>query len=313
VIFVTGLCPRKCFYCPLSRTRRRDILLVNEIRVSRIEDIVREVALTGAEGAGLTGGDPLVRLERTARIIEVLKTEFGDDFHIHLYTSGMTLTREVIERLISVGLDEIRLHPPANIVDRLVEMLKQYAKQLSIGFETPAFPGRSNDIVKLAMKLEASSLHFLNINELEFSETNYMALIQRGYSLSEDYITAQGSREAALQALRLCSQRRLNVTLHFCPASSKDRFQTGLRLYRRAIITAKPYELVTDYGTLVFIEGLKALVDIPSCLLSWHKGRVRTSLHFADFIEDALLVEELGSADRLRVYEAPLKDTHARH
>ena len=91
VIFVTGLCDDWCYYCPVSRERLgKDVFRVNERNVSSIREAVNEIERSGARGASITGGDPLLRPSRTLEIIRVLKEVFGRRFHIHLYTSGST-------------------------------------------------------------------------------------------------------------------------------------------------------------------------------------------------------------------------------
>jgi len=304
VIFVTGLCPRNCFYCPLSSEKRgRDVFYVNEVRVGSLKDMVREVSISAAEGAGLTGGDPLMRLQRTLSVIETLKREFGRGFHIHLYTSGVMLNDKVLRSLIGAGLDELRIHPPPEILDTVVALVKNYVSALDIGFELPAIPGEEEYLTAVIAELEDAGVKFLNLNELEFSETNYAALLQRGYEVSDDYISARGSRETALRVLSFAKSRGACISVHFCPAMSKDRYQTSLRLFRRAIVTALPYEHVTDYGTLVFAEGEELKKYLPRQLYSVKGSRVAGSIFYSDFLANSRIVEELASADRLRVYE----------
>ncbi|MEM4556059.1 MAG: radical SAM protein, partial [Acidilobaceae archaeon] len=85
VIFVTGLCPEDCFYCPISPERwRLDVTYVNEERVYSLNDIVIEVNRMSALGAGITGGEPFIVLDRVVKIITTLKEHFGESFHIHL-------------------------------------------------------------------------------------------------------------------------------------------------------------------------------------------------------------------------------------
>lgn len=305
VIFVTGLCPRNCFYCPLSSEKKgRDVFYVNEVRVGSLKDMVREVSISAVEGAGLTGGDPLVRLQRTLRIIETLKREFGRGFHIHLYTSGVMLNDKVLRLLIGVGLDELRIHPPPEILDTTIAVVKNYVNALDIGFELPVIPGEEGYLTAVIAKLEDAGIKFLNLNELEFSETNYAALLQRGYEVSDDYISARGSRETALRVLSFARSRGACISVHFCPAVSKDRYQTSLRLFRRAIVTALPFEHVTDYGTLVFAEGEDLKKYLPKQLYSVRRSRIVGSVFYSDFLANPRVVEELASADRLRVYEA---------
>jgi len=112
VLFVTGQCERCCFYCPLSTERRgRDVIFANESSVESLEDILAEGRAMGAQGTGITGGEPLLKLDYVLQCLRALKHEFGPEHHIHLYT-GILPEREVLQRLKSAGLDEIRFHPP---------------------------------------------------------------------------------------------------------------------------------------------------------------------------------------------------------
>src|SRR6056297_2046886 len=63
VLFITGICPRKCFYCPISSEKyAHDVVFANEWKIKDVEnpvELFEEVKMTGAKGAGITGGDPL--------------------------------------------------------------------------------------------------------------------------------------------------------------------------------------------------------------------------------------------------------------
>jgi pyruvate formate-lyase activating enzyme-like uncharacterized protein len=112
VLFVTGLCPKSCFYCPLSDERRgKDIIFANERPVKNDEDLLKEAELMDALGTGITGGEPILKIERVLHYIRILKSSFGKKHHIHLYTS-LSPDKQILERLADAGLDEIRLHPP---------------------------------------------------------------------------------------------------------------------------------------------------------------------------------------------------------
>ncbi|RLF05644.1 MAG: radical SAM protein [Thermoprotei archaeon] len=301
VVFVTGLCPRRCFYCPLSRERRgRDVVYVNERPVGNEAELLAEVLISGSRGAGLTGGDPLVRPARTLKFLRTLKGEFGDNFHVHLYTTGRTLTPRLLSELEDAGLDELRLHPEPNDVDRLLELLRRAKPSIEVGFEIPMLPDRLNETLSLARRLATcDAVTFLNINELEFSEENSGELLARGYRLSDDWKSAVGSREAATKLLEAAEREGLPLSIHFCPANVKDRYQTGLRLYRRGVMSAKLHELVSDEGTL-----LKALIPegcekAPSGMIV--EGRVgpETSVALAELLGlEYRLIEELPNYQR---------------
>ncbi len=79
--------------------------------MQKMEDILEEARAIGALGTGITGGEPLLRLDYVLECIRALKSEFGPEHHIHLY-SGILPEKGVLEKLKQAGLDEIRFHPP---------------------------------------------------------------------------------------------------------------------------------------------------------------------------------------------------------
>jgi len=268
VVFITGLCPRDCFYCPLSREKKgKDIILANERQVDRLIEIASECLSSGSRGVGLTGGDPMMRLERSIDTIKLLKDFFGDSFHVHMYTTGLTLKPEYISRLERAGLDELRLHPPNVFIPRLLSRLSKIDTNIDIGFELPVFPDKAEETLSIIRLLdEYATISFVNLNELEFSDSNSLSLKKKGYSLSRDWKTAKGSREAGEYILRVVEEEKPELSIHFCPASAKDRYQTGLRYYRRGILTAKPHELVSDEGLLLKALVSETCVNVPSLM-----------------------------------------------
>src|SRR3989338_11016548 len=80
VLFVTGICPRKCYFCPVSDEKYgHDVCYANERKVAHSEDIIAEALQMDAKGAGITGGDPLSRLDKTVDAIKLLKAKFGKE------------------------------------------------------------------------------------------------------------------------------------------------------------------------------------------------------------------------------------------
>ena len=255
VVFVTGLCDDKCFYCPVSPEKLyHDVIRVDEEPVQSLEDILDEVYAVGAEGAGITGGDPLVKVDRTVGIIRILKEIFGDDFHIHLYTSGRYASSVVLRALESVGLDEIRFHVIDNWVLQRIKLALEVLRDVDVGVEIPIFPDRIEETKRLIKKLDEMGVSFINLNELEASENNMRVLLMRGYKIVPGTLVVKGSREAATEIVRWASKNTKKITVHFCPASYKDRVQMRIRLIRKALRTVKPYEKVAADGMVVVLE-----------------------------------------------------------
>ncbi|MDW8004797.1 MAG: radical SAM protein [Thermofilaceae archaeon] len=302
VVFVTGICPRSCFYCPINNEKKgRDVIYVNEKPVDDISKIVVEVALSGSRGIGLTGGDPLFKLDRLIAIVKTVKKVFGPKFHVHLYTTGKNLTLNTLELLESLNIDELRIHPDPSDMERILNLIENYNKDtLKIGFEIPIFPNNLNNLINLIDKISRyRNVNFINVNELEFSESNSAELKARGYSISDDWKTAEGSHTTAIQFLHEIELRSPKLNVHYCPANSKDNYQVRLRWYRRGILTARSHEIVSDEGTI-----LKAIISetcerIPSTLVV--KGHIgsETSLVLAEsYGAEYRLVEELPDYKR---------------
>lgn len=245
VLFVTGRCHRTCWYCPLSRERKGlDVVYANDRKVSSPAGAIAEAEKMSALGTGVTGGEPLIELDRVVEYCRALKEHFGPGHQIHLYT-GLAPDEAMLRRLQGL-VDEIRLHPPHECWDRILET--GYARSavlaremgFAIGIEVPALPG----IGALAAALPL--LDFLNINELEWGETCAAAMRERGLELED------GMHNAVLGARQWVKELPADPKVHFCSSVFKDSVQLRERLKRIAANTARPFEEVTDDGTVVY-------------------------------------------------------------
>ncbi|MBN1644874.1 radical SAM protein [Candidatus Woesearchaeota archaeon] len=250
VLFITGLCSNRCFFCPISEQKcGKDVIFANEWKITTQKDIIKEAELTKAKGAGITGGDPLVKLNRTIKYIKLLKKKFGKKFHIHLYTPLNLVTKNRLKKLYKAGLDEIRFHP---MLDKKVEWPRiSIAKEFDwdIGVEIPVIPGKKKQTLELINYVK-DKIDFLNLNELEISDTNANKLRKRGFrQKSKLSYAVKGSQELAKQLLKCLKNTKLNI--HYCTAQTKDKAQLTRRIKRRALSVAKKFDFITPDGTLV--------------------------------------------------------------
>jgi len=253
VLFVTGLCPRDCFYCPISEERSGiDVIFANERPVYSNSDILEEARSMNALGTGITGGEPLLVPDRVVGYIELLKEHFGKSHHIHLYTSQSPQI-DILQKLKTAGLDEIRFHP--DMLDR--QSLKEFimsvkwAKELDIdvGFEIPSINGAEH-VAHIAMDQDI----FLNLNELEFSHSNAEAMKADGFTILNDVSCAATGSQAIASDIIL---KNPGLKVHFCSSCFKDAVQLRTRLLRIAKTTAREFDEITPDGTLFYgvIEG----------------------------------------------------------
>uniref|UniRef100_A0A7C4BE99 Radical SAM protein n=1 Tax=Ignisphaera aggregans TaxID=334771 RepID=A0A7C4BE99_9CREN len=251
VIFITGICGLDCYYCPISRERRFiGALYADEERVSGLREILDEVVLVRAEGASITGGEPFQRYDLVVKVIRLLKEVFGVAFHIHLYTSGLGASREAVRYLDRIGLDEIRFHIVNDSLWRLVDFAAKETS-MDVGIEVPAIPGEEERLWSIITKASEVGVKFVNINELEVSETNVRSILFRGFKIDGSGKAVIGSAEVAKKALQKAVERGLSIAVHFCPAFYKDFIQQRARMIRKARTCAGEGDSVTEEGCLV--------------------------------------------------------------
>jgi len=289
VLFVTGICDKSCYYCPLGESRKGlDIVYADEVLVENDLDIILEARAIDAEGTGITGGDPILKLSRTIRYIKLLKGFFGKEHHIHLYTSGKHVNREVLSRLRDAGLDELRFHPERGDWEKI-----EIAKKLGIfsGAEVPAIPGDEKSIEELIMFLDSVKADFLNINQLEFCPQNAYQLKQRGFTLdSKSMAAVLKSKEAALATIDWAEKEGVRIPIHYCSSVVKDAVQTKKRLMKRADNVARPYEKVTEEGLLsklIVSSGCGNLREMKALLVK----KLRLPPHMIGVSSDGQVVE----------------------
>lgn len=329
VLLITGLCSRRCFYCPLSKRKKgKNLVFADEKKVKNDSEIIDEACLIDALGTGITGGDPMFVPEKTLRYIKLLKENFGKSHHIHLYTAG-NFEKKWINKLDDFGLDEIRFHPPVYSWDKMKNtsceklIKKSLNTDMDVGVEIPAMPGYENKIIVLAKHLDTLGADFLNLNELEFSETNYDALNRMGFTVKKDISSAvKGSEKTAISVMKNLDA---DLSLHYCSSSFKDAVQLRNRIMRRAKNVSKKYDIITKDGTILkgiiecrkmktVMKELMRNYKIPENLI--HVDNEKKRIEIAPWVLEKIskqlsyncfIIEEYPTADRLEVERIRLK------
>lgn len=275
VLFVTGVCGHSCHYCPLSSKRKSiDKTWANETPVENDDDIISEAKLCSSTGAGITGGDPLLQLEKTLGYIRLMKKSFGKDFHTHLYTSGDMITEDMLKKLEQAGLDELRLH----LREDLTLIDKCIGYKFDIGAEVPVVPGKEKELKDLMIHLEKVGAKFLNLNELEMSELNFEKMTKSGLKPNGDiFNTVKGSRELGLKLLRFAQTNTEKLNIHLCTSNVKNIYQYQNRLKNRAKNIIKPFERLVDH---CLIE--KGVIESETTDLETQKKDIISRLHLKD-------------------------------
>ena len=301
VLFATGTCPFNCFYCPISEARRgKERAFANERPILKDEDLLEEARIMDALGAGITGGDPLSS-GRTAHYIKLLKQNFSN-FHIHLYTRMNDPKK--LSSVFEAGVDEIRFHftDPRPALDF----------SWKVGAEVPVIPGWEASLKNYILFLNDLGIEFINLNELEFSESNYLALRKRGFKpKSELSYGVKGSEELALKLIRWSQDEGLGISVHYCSSETKIAVQLKERYRRSARNIAKPFEVVTEEGTIVvgitdFSPSTEEFLKKRGFKYEVVGDQIRTSPEAVELIGKGRLVEYWPTFDRKVVEVTPL-------
>ena len=253
VYFMGGHClrPRHCnWYCPISDERKADSAhYADEIPIQNpdsLDDVVQTLVYESkkiqAYGMSLTGGDPLstpAKIDMAVDVIKAMKIEMGDDFDIHLYTSGKNFTADIADRLDIAGLDSLRFHPGE---EDFVNIEWAIGKRYTVGGEVPVVPSEENHqyLLRLAGHLENIGADYLNLNEFEMCAPNRKVLLDKQFELDDHGMAAvRGSREYADKFFKAFKPKGV-LTIHFCPVALKDGVQLRNRYKFRAETIKRP-------------------------------------------------------------------------
>ncbi|MFC1768683.1 radical SAM protein [Nanoarchaeota archaeon] len=262
VLFVTGLCPRNCYFCPVSDQKyQKDVIFANERSVKNIRDIYKEAELMDAKGAGLTGGDPLTKLWRTCFTIRKLKKKFGKNFHIHLYTSLDLITESTLKKLHNSGLDEIRFHLDLDSKKHWDKLRLAKKFKWDIGVEIPLIPKKEKQLKELIDFIQ-DKVDFLNLNELEVADNKQSKLSKLGYSTKNQLSYAvKGSIELGIKLINYIEKKKYKLHVHACTAKLKDKVQLSNRVLRESKNAKHSFDIVDDEGILtrgaIYLPELK--------------------------------------------------------
>ncbi|MBU0963361.1 MAG: radical SAM protein [Nanoarchaeota archaeon] len=243
VLFITGKCNSKCWYCPISFERKnKDLVYANERPVKTPEEAAEEAIEMNALGVGITGGEPFLAIKTVVKYLKFLKEKFGKNFHAHLYTYGNLANEKNIRELEEAGLDEIRFHSLNGIEHAL-------KSKMNVGIEVPVIPGQK-DYLKEIVNFCSKNNIFLNLNEFEFSDTNIEEMEKRHFKHPEFSYAVEGSKKLALEIVRYAISK--NVKVNFCSLQNKYYGQLNERNKRRAEIIKKSWQKIDENGMLVF-------------------------------------------------------------
>ena len=342
VVLVTTKCSSRCFYCPISLERKASpFAFANERPIRKIEDLIIEKTIMDAKGASMTGGDPLEShsFNQTLQFCKLLRLK-SKSFHIHVYTRGKDLDEEKLTA-IAPYISEIRFHVK-NIENDFRSIKLALKTTLDVGIEVPIIPTKDIKYYQKLIKTFENLIegkkqfYFINLNELEVSETNYRNLLAHGLKCDPNNLSAVAGSFKLGHEIVSWANLNSNVPVHFCSLRTKDTVQLPNRLYRIAQSVHLPSDVIiksgVDRGLLIrgVIESkIDILKEIKEVLITefdvpeeWvhldnKKLRILTNAGLLEDLKDDLLllfpnlklgiVEEYPTYDQLQTTYIPLK------
>ena len=241
---MTTRCTRDCFFCFNPRPRR-DQWFLEALPIRGLDEAVRRMRLCRLRGVGISGGDPLLVLDRTLRAIRRLRRAFGPDFYVHLYTNGDLASDGVLRRLRLAGLNGIRFNLVANGY-RLAPVRRALAHFSDVSVEIPVIPGHEARLEKLIRGMDAVGAPQLILHELCYAAVNRRRFAARGLRAkpcpAPVYISAKpvaGSEELALGLIRYAAlwAKRLRI-FYCCWSTQEDRINPQGWRWRQAALQA---------------------------------------------------------------------------
>ena len=307
VLFISGICSRSCWYCSLSNKRKnKDIVWTNERLCKSKKDFIKEIKQSNATSMGITGGDPLLFLERTIKYAKTAKKVFGKKFHIHIYLPTKLANKKNLKKL-SKYIDEIRFNPEFSsiynkkLIKKDIEKIKLaslYWKKQNIGIELPMIPNREKNFLEFITKTK-DFIGFVNLNEFELSETN-MNIVTKKYRLNEGGYVIKNSKLTGIWLLKKLKKQKTKLKVHFCTAELKNNHQFKNRLKLHDIL---PYGKKTNEGLIKYLITYEKPKSKGKFYYDKQKERYILSENLAKRLlnqkQKIFLIEEFPTYDRI--------------
>lgn len=153
VIDITSECNRKCAYC-FNREYREKLPVKTELDSSAFKRIIDDAC---PKEVALSGGEPLLRLEKTIGLVYFCSTK---GIITKIYSNGILLNENVIDRLNKAGLHYLQIHCTDLLSNQNVDVRGFSVLNLPLALKSL----RNTDI---RLNLSCVSLNqFLNIPQL---------------------------------------------------------------------------------------------------------------------------------------------------
>ena len=249
-IFVTKQCNLACsFCCSVKTTPRKGFA---SALGKSVEQLIQNYQAVGIGGVSLSGGEALLEPEQTFLLLEAVSKQLPGKY-LWLYTNGLLLRPETIERLADLGLDEMRFNAAATGYDDpiVLQTMAHAAQRIpAVTVEIPAIPSDADKLVACLISWSNAGVTYLNLHELMRERNSHSAGLQvefRQVVLGDGHVTdvSIGSRDVALQVMQVVVERKIPLNVNLCSLANK-LLQLRGRRENLAVLRAAPHQRLVD-------------------------------------------------------------------
>lgn len=253
-LFINGRCNVSCFYCPTSQDETEGPLS-NGILFATPEDYAEYVALFEFSGVSVSGGEPLLTLDRTLAYLSAVRRRCGNAVHLWMYTNGTLLTKDNVSELQDAGLDEIRFDIGASNYD-LARLHLAVGVIPTVTVEIPAVPEEEVLLRNKLVEMAAAGVKHLNLHQMRLTPHNFRHLAGRAYTFVHgEKVTVLESELTALRLVRYAIERGIDLPINYCSFPYKRRYQHAAARSRGIRFIQAGHETATEAGYLRSIDA----------------------------------------------------------
>jgi uncharacterized protein len=251
--FISSRCTRRCFFCP------QDLSPDDECKSETFgmvfhspEEHVAFLKTFNLQGVGFSGGEPFLAFDRLLAHVAAIRKEIGNSIYLWLYTNGDLVNPDNLKQLQEAGLDEMRFDLTARHYDLSpIKLAKNIIPAITV--EIPVIPEDYEILKRILVELEHIGVDFLNIHQLDTSEHNYKALVQRRYHFThQPNLPVLESEICALKLLTFAKEQNCRLPINYCGSVYKNRFQPRGKRHHVGQAVRQGFEEISGLGYLRF-------------------------------------------------------------
>ncbi len=248
-LFINGKCNGNCFFCPSEQDEEGEPV-TNTLQFINPLNYLDYIERFGIKGVSISGGEPLITLDKSISFLSAVTGRFGDGIHKWLYTNGILITDEILGRLKNAGLNEIRFNLVAQgyKLDK-IKLASRYIDTVTV--EIPAIPEDYERLCALLPQLVESDVKYLNLHQLRCTPYNLKRFMERGYTfLHGPDATVLESELTALKVIKAAADSGTGLPINYYSYVYRNNFQRIRARERSALHMVKPFEDITTTGMI---------------------------------------------------------------